>query len=781
MKYLYLLLLATVLCMQGNAQTYRSNCPVFPLANTHQFPDGSSLTLTATGNEMVNYLETTDGYTVLENKEGYFEYATINNEGHLVSSGILAKNGNGNLQKNMVPHLRYSTMQLNLLAQNFDEQTNFLGKKAGGKPFPSKGVRNVLTLLIQYPNLMATFPKANFDSLMVKPNYTGTGSFRDYYLKTSYGQLTLNSDVYGWYTADSGYMYYGKSNSNYMSNVGKLIKKAILSADSAGVDFSKYDNDNDGYVDGLIVMHAGIGAEEASAPNSTNYIWSHRYNISNTVGAVSVDGVLVDSYGIFPEKRYNGGSYSQVGIGVLTHEFGHLLDLPDLYATNQNSEGAGNYANMAGGPWLNGERTPCLHDAWSRISMGWLTPVIINSIGTFTIPKTLADSNFCYRINTPVANEYFLLENRQKRGFDLYLPSKGLAVWHINSSKARLLSQGSGNNVNNDTSNYGVGLIQADGKRNLEKGNNRGDAGDLYPGSTVNRNLTPFSDPATTLYYKVSGIKQPSNVTISNISQNPDSSLIFTVGNKPSAGFDPSVSKGCAPLTVYFNNGSAFSTKYLWKFHDGTSSDSENVTRTFTTAGNFPITLFILDSLNNPIDSVTQNIIVEESPSANYTLERDDSNNFAFTNLSANYLYVIWKFGTNQSSTALNPVYTMTSPGKIPFMLIAYSQNMCTDTAFGELEYWPTGIHETGNLRFSNCYPNPFHNEIKVQINLSGSEAVQISLYDILGSKIESFPLTKLESGENNIVLNPEIQAQGVYFLELKGNDFKKILRLIRQ
>ncbi|MBC7381391.1 MAG: M6 family metalloprotease domain-containing protein [Bacteroidia bacterium] len=744
-------------------------------------PDKTSLTLIATGNEMVSYLETTAGYTVIKNTKGFFEYAFNDSKGNLTGSGLIARNGNNNLQKKLSPHARYSQNQLTVLSNAFAWQNQELAKKAGGKPFPSKGKRKVLTLLIQYPDLASTFSKSNFDSLMVKPNYNGNGSFKDYYLKSSYGQLDLDVDVFGWYTADSGYLYYAKSNPNYITNVGKLIRKAILSADAAGVDFSQYDNDKDGYVDGIIVMHSGIGAEEQSAPNANNFIWSHRYNLSNSGGSVLADGVIVDAYGCFPEKRYNGGSYSQVGIGVISHEFGHLLDLPDLYATNNLSEGSGNYANMAGGPWLNNERTPCLHDAWTRIQLGWLTPVLINTINTFKIPKALADSNFCFRINTPVTNEYFLLENRQKKGFDRYLPSKGLAIWHINSSKAKLLSQSSGNSVNNDTSNYGVGLIQADGRFDLEKGNNRGDGGDLFPGTSNNRSFTPFSSPSSSLNYKVGGIKQGSNVLISNIIQNSDSSITFTVGNKPSAGFIPSAITGCAPLTVQFENGSAFSTNYLWKFNDGSASTNKNELKTFNVAGSYPITLYVLDSINNPVDSVTQIITVGESPKAIYQLIRGDSNNFTLKNLSTNFLYIIWRFGTNQTSTANDPVYTVTSPGKVPFKLIAYSQNQCTDTAYGELDYWATGLTEAAGSKIIATYPNPYTNELKIQFQLYQKENIKLTLYDLLGSKIEDLYLGTNESGENLLTLKVNDHPSGLYFLVISGSSFKKIVRVIHQ
>lgn len=779
----FLLLLSFLFLMQGvilKAQSTRSNCPVKAETFTRQNPDGSILTLRVHGSEMVHYFETVSGYTVLENQSGFYEYATLDVTGNLVTSGIVARNGDHIAGKNLVPKLRYSDAQLQAMEQAF-YAINSLEKKAGGKPFPSKGKRNVLVLLIQYPDLNASLPKNNFDSLMNKVNYNGTGSFRDYYLKTSFGQLELNADVFGWYMAPQGYLSYGKASSGYLTNVGNLVKRAVLSADSMGVDFTKYDNDSDGYVDGLIVLHAGIGAEEQSAPSANNYIWSHRYNLRNTVGAVSVDGVSVDAYGIFPEKRYSGGLYNMVGIGVITHEFGHLLDLPDLYSTNDNGEGAGNFANMAGGPWLNNEKTPCLHDAWSRMALGWVTPVVLPGSGNYRIAKPLADSNFVYQINTSRPNEYFLLENRQKRGFDLFLPSRGLAVWHINTNKAKKLTSSSANTVNTDTSQYGVGLLQADGNNDLEKGNNRGDAGDLYPGNTNNKSLGASTKPTSSLHYKVGGIAQPSNVELSNITLNADSSVTFTFGNVTSAGFDAIPSQGCAPLMVQLNNTSANGTRFLWKFPGGGTSNQTNENKTFDSAGVYQVWLNVVDSAGNTIDSTARTITVSASPTAEISVARGDSNTFHLKSLAKNALYVVWRFGSNQSSSSTELDYTISGNSDVPYMLIAYGSNLCSDTVFGVLSYWPLGLQQSSNaISEVLSWPNPFGTSVHLRFLLAETGNIQVKLTDLSGRQVRDYGTKNLTAGTQELELDTYDLPPGIYLLEAGNENFKKIIRVQR-
>jgi hypothetical protein len=158
-----------------------------------------------------------------------------------------------------------------------------------------------------------------------------------------------------------------------------------------------------------------------------------------------------------------------------------------------------------------------------------------------------------------------LLENKQLKGNDRYIPGRGLAIWHVNTNTARLLSAGGGNNVNNDTARYGLGLEQADGQRHLERATNRGDGGDLFPGLTNNKTFNSNSNPSSFFHPTTQGVRLPTNVAISNITINPDSSITFTLGSKAFAAFDGGSLTGCAPRTINFKNTSQFTSKFKWK------------------------------------------------------------------------------------------------------------------------------------------------------------------------------------------------------------------------
>ena len=772
---------AIILCAFGlNTSAQRSNCGVNPHPNTITQNDGSILTIYPYGNEAVNYLETQNGYTVLLNKKtGNYEFATINASGNLDLSGLVASDKTASqLQKTSTytPHLRYSKSQEDMLIQFFNEETRINDQmgKAGANVFPPFGDRKVLVLMVQYPDMPATIPVSNFEMLMNQPNNAGTGSYRDYYLSATKNRLRLTGDVYGWFTADSGYKYYGKTSSpNYSSACTKLLTGAIKSADSV-VDFSQYDSDSDGYVDAVILIHSGQGAEEASAPNSGNYIWSFRstYNSSTLY-----DGKKFRAYCMFPEKLWNGGTPTIVGIGVIAHEFGHILDLPDLYSTSYNNSGAGNYTIMAAGSWLNNQKTPSIFDAWSRSVLGWTNPVVITNVGNYTIPYCVSDSNFAFRINTKKSSEYFLLENRQNKGFDKFLPSKGLAVWHINTGYAGKLSQLS-NNTNNDTSALGVQLIQADGLREMERNINNGNLGDLFPGSTNKKNLTPFTNPSTNLQTTYA----PTNIFITNITLNPDSSITFRFSSQPSAAFSADRVSGCAPLTVSLTNSSMSAASFKWTYGDGTTNNTTlNPVIKYDQPGTYTVMLTVFDSLGTPSDSITTSIQVYPSPVASYTWTQS-GNKLTLNNTSSGSASVQWLYniGSTSYSSSADQLKDLVVPdtGIFSYQLIAFNNYGCADTAYGITHAFHTGIKEDFNvLSHINVYPNPFTNEFRLALQLKNSTTITFELFNVIGEKIATIPSQNYGAGTQTFAFNELANSKaGMYFLKvITGNETKTI------
>ena len=141
---------------------------------------------------------------------------------------------------------------------------------------------------------------------------------------------------------------------------------------------------------------------------------------------------------------------------------------------------------MASGSWNGGGDVPAHPSAWCKANQGWVTTTVVTTNATITVPQ-VETSHQVFRLwkDGAAGTEYFLLENRQKTGYDAQMKGSGLLLWHVDESQPG----------NTDESHYKVALLQADGHRDLELNHNRSDAGDPFPGSSnvtvVNGTTTP--------------------------------------------------------------------------------------------------------------------------------------------------------------------------------------------------------------------------------------------------------------------------------------------------
>lgn len=783
MKNVTHFLFCLLLLMSMHTYAQRSNCAAYPGMIEVTQPNGAVINLFIKGNEVFHYYETTDGYTVMQNPAngGQYEYAKQAVNGFIVPNGVAV---NQSLNKTTeAKHLKPSKQQIKEAYALFMGNTPASAFNKSGEEgiFPSKGKRKLLVALVQFPDDPTVFSTNSFERLLSEPGYSDNncaGSFRDYYLANSHGELDLDITVIGWYTASRPRVQYGQkdaqgnSNPSYNSNVQELVAQTIDSAEAAGINFADYDNDGDGDMDGLVIFHAGFGAEQGK----NGYIWSHRWTLWGNNDRF-YDGVTIKNYCINPSKRdFNNGT-TQVRIGVVSHEFGHVLGLPDLYDTDDASEGAGEWCIMSGGGWLNKESNPCRMNAWCKMQMDWMTPTTISTNGKYTLINS-TDSNTALRINTSLSNEYFLLENRQRKTWDKFLPGRGMILWHINTNMADNYSLFGQNNVNTDTSMLGVGVVQADGLRELERNVNRGNLGDPYPGSSNNTTFSDVSFPRSTLHEKdINGNPMSSNITIVNIEQQPDSTITFNFGGIPAAAFSASSYSGCAPLKVSFNNLSVYSSSYLWSLGNGSATSEKNPIVTYDTAGTYTVSLVVYDHDSLPVDTINTNIVVHKSPLAEVSYTRTDTT-VTFTNKSVGAAFYSWLYG---NSTSQNPSPTFVFNGPVVYRMIAYSSNGCTDTIIGNL--WNNALGELEpDFTGIRIFPNPANDMAKVAFQVKTATPLTLSVVNVLGQEMYSEQLGEFTRGTYQHTLNTQLFAQpGIYFIKLQSNNQESIQRIVKQ
>jgi M6 family metalloprotease-like protein len=418
----------------------------FPYPIDFKQNDGTTIKIILRGDESLHWAETTDGYTLLKNDQGIFEYATKNSSNDLVCSGIKAKDislrtsTESQFLSKQPTKLSYSSSQVNLL-----KQIKKIYTSQQQRAFPTSGSDSLICILIGFTDLAFSKTQTEFKNLFNQVGYNtdgAYGSIKDFYNENSYSQLNLSVRVAGPYTASNTMAYYG---GNYPTSADddrrprELVTEAVNLANSA-VNYSHFDNDTDGSVDGVYVIYAGYG-EEAGA--STNAIWAHAWSIPT----LTLDGVTISNYSCSPELRsYSGSGITR--IGVICHEFGHVLGAPDYYDTNYGTGGSytgtGNWDLMASGSWnLEGAR-PAHHNGYTKWHYySWFTPTLISTSQVISMSK-IETNKVAYYYNTSTSGEFFFMENRQQTGFDTNIPGHGLIIYHVSQTGI----DGAGNQIN---------------------------------------------------------------------------------------------------------------------------------------------------------------------------------------------------------------------------------------------------------------------------------------------------------------------------------------------
>jgi M6 family metalloprotease-like protein len=399
------------------------------------------------------------------------------------------------------------------------------------------GNYNLPVVLISYTDQVMPFPTADYQDVLFNPAPTlRPYSVKTYYEEISNGNITITGNVFNPVVTDQASSYYqdgcngiaavsacanpiGGNPNNVSAHFRDLLVEALTKADALGtIDWGLFDNDgpdgtpNSGDDDGRVDFITFIQPVVDGACGAVG-IWAHRWTIAalrqstpfqTSTPRTGGGFILVNDYTIQSGQGGNGAcSAGQImPIGTIAHETGHAFGIPDLYDTGGASEGIGEWGIMGSGNYARAY-SPAGFEAWSLTEMGWVTVDTLTASGTVTInPVQTSDTVFYVPLNG--TDEYLLLENRDSLLSDTAQmsaafsrkKSPGLLIWHMDQS---VITGGMGNNGVNAGLVHGVALEQADGQNHLRatSGGNRGDTGDPYPGTTVNRSWTLSSNPAS--------------------------------------------------------------------------------------------------------------------------------------------------------------------------------------------------------------------------------------------------------------------------------------------
>lgn len=475
-------------------------------------PDGTVLSVVLHGDEFVSYTTTADGYTVLLDADGFYEYARLVG-GCLSATGMRAHDAalRGEEEKTFLKTTpRHLAPEMTVEARRRREllrqmtSTGILGTARSGGLRPKKlsgrydyNKFRGLVILVEFNDCAFTRDDTHdlFNDMLNKKGFDGfmsdamipekipyTGSVRDYYYDNSMGMFDPVFDVVGPVSVN-----YSKSFPRKSTNAQTLMTAALRAADDL-VDYSKYDTDGDRQVDMVFFIFAGAGSNFSG--NDQSLLWPH----ASQIMGLSLDGVSFGRYACSTELYGREESKVIDGIGTVCHEFSHVLGLPDEYDTDYANSGGqsvhpGKWSVMAQGSYLNQSRTPCGYSLYERYSVGFARPETITGEGDFTLAP-VSEANTGYRIDSSMPNEFFLIENRQHTKWDEYLPGHGMLVFRVDSTKTDVWEN---NNINvNPAHNY-YELLRATPKQG-SSGITDSD-GDPFPGTggvtVIDNNTSP--------------------------------------------------------------------------------------------------------------------------------------------------------------------------------------------------------------------------------------------------------------------------------------------------
>ena len=334
------------------------------------------------------------------------------------------------------------------------------------------------------------------------------GSMADYFKAQSRGQFELDFDVVGPLTVSHEASYYGEnvaiedSDQEQDKCPAEMVIEAVTLAKEQVSDWTSYDWDNDGYVDQVYVIYAGMGEADGGADDT---IWPHAYSLyaanyyGKGSGPVTVGNNLkVDGYACGSELNGDG---EICGIGTMCHEYSHCLGYPDFYDIDYSGgQGMGSYDLMCSGSYNGNGYQPAGYTSYELWMAGWLEPIELNAEDVaVTNMKSLQNKGESYIIyNKGNKNEYMMLENRQKEGWDASLPDVGMLILHCDYN-ARVWED---NGPNDDPDHQRMTVIPADGEYAYE----------MYEGEKYYYDATLFPYGSVTAFNKNFKVKKNDKV-----------------------------------------------------------------------------------------------------------------------------------------------------------------------------------------------------------------------------------------------------------------------------
>jgi M6 family metalloprotease-like protein len=281
------------------------------------------------------------------------------------------------------------------------------------------GTNTIIVILVEFTDMAHSFTEAQVAGVAI-------GDLNAYYEEASYNQTHITGATTTWLSLPHNRQYFVLGTSSPSEPLFSLVEHAIAAADPS-VNFAAYD--------GVTIVHAGQGQELSG--DWRDYWSSEFWGFTIPTN----DGVEIHRASVSPEVGLPG---SLAYVGVIAHEFGHDLGLPDLYDTDYTgAQYVSHWCLMGEGSWNGPNRvgeSPAHMMGWCKLQLGYVN-------GSQLLQATSATSVVVDPLENPTtgvhlvkiaidSTHYYLIEVRQQIGYDQWLRGKGVVLSYVDETLA---------------------------------------------------------------------------------------------------------------------------------------------------------------------------------------------------------------------------------------------------------------------------------------------------------------------------------------------------------
>ena len=324
------------------------------------------------------------------------------------------------------------------------------------KHTPASGDTNVLVLPVAFKDSKGDTLKVLTD---LNKAFNGTGkdtgweSVSSYFKKSSYNTFTPTFEIASeWIQLDYTTKQVGQSNEQTtISIVKEAVEKFKKSYDG---DFTKFDKDENGYIDSVFVIYASNNYSVLGDYSQDN-LWAYCFSIQDDnpdLNSPNPNMFVWAAYD-FMYSDGNGSSLIDIDAHTYIHEFGHSLGLDDYYDYNNGRTSPAGCFDMQ-------DMNVGDHNSFSKFALGWSKPYVVYGNSEITITTSAENKNQSIIIptggyegwNKSPFDEYLLLElysdsgvanfdanNKTYSGYPTGLTDTGIKLYHVD---ARLYEHG---------------------------------------------------------------------------------------------------------------------------------------------------------------------------------------------------------------------------------------------------------------------------------------------------------------------------------------------------